>query len=103
MADLAERVFHVLPPPQLPSCPHCTGALQVPSSGVCCWAVRAGMWVAIPQELPGSRQATGGGVQKCATPLAEPGVGQGARGVGFGPGSILVSRWAAEGRWRHHM
>lgn len=40
----------------------------------------------------GSQEATEGGVQKCVTPLAEPGVGKGARGVGFGPGSILVSR-----------
>lgn len=42
-------------------------------------------------------------MQKCVTPLAEPGVGQGARGVGFGPETILVSRWAAEGGWRHHV
>lgn len=39
-------------PTPLPSCPHPTGALQVPSSGAGCWAVRAGMWVMIPQELP---------------------------------------------------
>lgn len=56
-----------------------------------------------PQELLGSQQATGGGVQKCVATLTEPGVGQGARGVGFGPGSILVSRWAAQGGWRHHV
>lgn len=104
MPDLTEGVcVPCAAPTPLPSCPHPMGALQVPSSGVGCWAVRAGVWVRIPQELPGSQLATRGGVQKCATPVTEPGVGQGARVVGFGPGSILVSRCAAEGGLRHHM
>lgn len=58
------------------------------------------LW-SVEQEASGSLQPDGAlvGAAETHEPSVEPGGGQDASSVWFGPGGILVSRWAAEVCW----
>lgn len=104
-----ERVSRSAPAP-LQSHPHPTGGPGSPQlCDFSCWAVRrARTWmISAPQsrrwQAHCSLQAHWQELQKGTNPHAEPGAGRDACGAWFGPGGVLVSRWAAEIGWMHHV